>query len=218
MCDPPQEFNLIDRRELAPLQELIDKLANKDQRWKQPSSLRCHAHCISLYYEMKEKIWLFNLDGRILPFTSHVSLIVHRKFDIYLRKKEKNSRFSSPLMQCTAETVWNHVFNKRKKCPVSKSFTGQIFDTSVGLGIRSSFNCHLAIPAHFNGHWSDPMPSPLQVSVAIVRGIVVGPRPDPRSWSSFLEMVICCLCDVRWVAGSILWSLVWETCLLSWSL
>lgn len=28
-----QEFSLIDRRELAPLQELIDKLANKEGRW-----------------------------------------------------------------------------------------------------------------------------------------------------------------------------------------
>ena len=32
VCLCLQEFNLIDRRELAPLQELIDKLANKDQR------------------------------------------------------------------------------------------------------------------------------------------------------------------------------------------
>ena len=30
MCT--QEFSLIDRRELAPLQELIDKLANKEGR------------------------------------------------------------------------------------------------------------------------------------------------------------------------------------------
>lgn len=27
----PQEFNLIDRRELAPLQELIEKLTSKDR-------------------------------------------------------------------------------------------------------------------------------------------------------------------------------------------
>lgn len=87
-----QEFSLIDRRELAPLQELIDKLANKEGRWTSCRGSCCCSHFISFFIHEALKlstrvccqfVLLFHKDlyvGSALPSIPPCIFITHTHY------------------------------------------------------------------------------------------------------------------------------------------
>jgi len=52
ICFLLQEFNLIDRRELAPLQELIEKLTAKECRWNTSMSFLPKDRLLALFNKL----------------------------------------------------------------------------------------------------------------------------------------------------------------------